>query len=380
MVQLSRMFVNTTVRTVVNLVNTDTSTVIEAVILFGFSLPISLFGLVSNVINIVVFLKIGVKDPVSVSLVGLFVADFVFLLLAFYRPVAELLVWSGAASSWVIHPKTVQVIAASYVSTFYLVSTLLTTYISLARCLCVALAFKFQRIFTLTQARLVVVSIYVFAGLSHVPQILAKTLVWRYKAHPDNTTSSFLVLTKSSNFESLWAFHNIVNRTVVPYSCLAICVLCLIVLSVKLRSASEFRSHATTATTTTTTTATPNSTRNRNTTATNCADDFSQTSEKPKTKPQTTTSNLNVKEIQLMKAVFLLCAIFVSTATIRAAMGLALAIFPQLQTHERYKNVHTICTSLVAAFMAFNCAVNFFIFYFFNTKYRQTLGVFYEKV
>ncbi|XP_005108164.1 uncharacterized protein LOC101860603 [Aplysia californica] len=337
----------------------DAFDIIQPIVVYGLSFPISVIGLVFNVINTAVFLKIGVNDSVSVSLVALFVADFVFLLLQAYRPIAQMLMKLGLTHTWSVHPTQIATFASSYISIFYLISTLLTTYIALARCLCVALAFRFQRIFTVNQARIVVVSVYIGALLSHIPPILSQRLVWRSKV---NTPKAILVVERVDHdtFESFSKLHNIVNRTLLPYSCLAICILCLIVLTVKLRSVSQFRANAT------------RSASKPDPRLSHGKHELDNNAEKEQI-TSSSPSALSIKEIQLIKAVFLLCAIFVCSASLRAALGIAVVWMPQLETEPRYRSLYAICMEIIGAFMVVNCAVNFIIFYHYNTSFRQTL-------
>ncbi|CAL1534040.1 unnamed protein product, partial [Lymnaea stagnalis] len=127
--------------------------------------PITGFGVVTNLLNILVFWRQGFKDGVNISMTTIACWDLLKcgtgLIHRMYGPVG--LVSTAAAISW----QNITFPVASYTPIFAgYVSYALTTYVSIERCLCVSKPFTVKALFTprLTFCAIATISIVVFGS------------------------------------------------------------------------------------------------------------------------------------------------------------------------------------------------------------------------
>ncbi|KAI8791212.1 G-protein coupled receptor frpr-1 [Biomphalaria glabrata] len=120
-------------------------------------LCLSCFGVVTNVLNAVVFIRQGLKDSVSISMMAITCWDLVKclsgLIHRMYGPLQ-------AISQWVSHIWLTYTYHAEFNSIFAgFVSYALTAYVSVERCLCVSMPLKVRSIVTVKLTLFMVVAI-----------------------------------------------------------------------------------------------------------------------------------------------------------------------------------------------------------------------------
>ncbi|CAL1541154.1 unnamed protein product, partial [Lymnaea stagnalis] len=138
----------------------EAKTILEIVFYFYFSGAISVMGTVANVINMTVFIKQGFSDSVNISLLGLAVADLGSLVT---------LIWMSVCfSPWFRHSdipfdaKDIQYLTAGWPHVcFARITSWITAFISLERCVCIALPLKVKQIITPRRTLYLVTSIFV---------------------------------------------------------------------------------------------------------------------------------------------------------------------------------------------------------------------------
>ena len=104
-------------------------------------------GVVANIINIIAFFKTGSKDNVTISLLALSMSDLSFLVVTSPHVavvgVDHLLEYRfGIWVKWLVDTSILWTPFYWYAFVFYDTSTLITVYISVVRCACIALPFK----------------------------------------------------------------------------------------------------------------------------------------------------------------------------------------------------------------------------------------------
>ena len=120
-------------------------------------LPLLAFGITANILNIAVYVKSGARDNVTVSFLALSISDLLFLaLLAPHITALSLddLIRRrmGVVFEWQVDPDILLYIFYWYAFVFYETSILITVYISVVRCACVAIPFKVKTTFTAKRA------------------------------------------------------------------------------------------------------------------------------------------------------------------------------------------------------------------------------------
>ncbi|GFR66945.1 chemosensory receptor B [Elysia marginata] len=120
---------------------------------------IGLFGICSNIINIIIFFKHRFHESMNVSLLGLSISDLCGVLaLEWFNMCTNPLVLDTGLP---IHPMGFQYATGGWPHvTFTRVTCIITVFIAIERCLCITAPLKVKRILTPKRALLVVLGIY----------------------------------------------------------------------------------------------------------------------------------------------------------------------------------------------------------------------------
>ncbi|XP_059151491.1 uncharacterized protein LOC131937831 [Physella acuta] len=133
---------------------------------------LSFLGIVANIVNIMVFLKQELGRPVTLSLLALCVAHLGASLALFW----ESFLYNPYLQKSAIPVRVdalIYLTAALPSAVFYRNSTLIHVYITLERCLCIAMPLKIKEIFTPNQSITTMAGIYLLSTLSILPMYLS---------------------------------------------------------------------------------------------------------------------------------------------------------------------------------------------------------------
>ncbi|CAG5115475.1 unnamed protein product [Candidula unifasciata] len=171
---------------------------INFVILTG---SISSLGVVFNIINIIVFIQLGFKDPLNISLLGLAIADTGSLLPMIWISICNNPLLAQQYSH--LNFQGIQHLTAGWPHVcFSRISSLLTAFITLERHLCVALPLKIKSIITPRRRINIVVSIFIISTVGVIPTYfgagLGPTLNWA----TNMTTIGLVYYTNGQNIEN----------------------------------------------------------------------------------------------------------------------------------------------------------------------------------
>ncbi|XP_005099259.1 uncharacterized protein LOC101858272 [Aplysia californica] len=321
------------------LIDYSTTILLTNIFLYGIWIPIVFSGIVTNIINTVVFVRIGMKDSVNVSFLALSISDLLYLSFNMICLIPSTLTFSGRPTKWLQSPYTLNSYIVWYAILFYDLSILITTYVAITRCCCVTLALKFRSFFTVSRTYTVLGVLSVVCLAFHIPMIASQNLQWQTDKKA-NTTK--LTLVRSDAFPDVQYFHDITNRNVVPYTCLAINITCLAALTLTLQSATQIR----------------------NKMAISASTDGNAGKR---------DSKLSTKDIQVVKAVSLVAAMFVYCSLLTTIKALVRRAIPDYDSRGQYRNLFQLTTGVVTIFTYLNATVNITVYYHFNTKYRQSL-------
>ncbi|KAK3748273.1 hypothetical protein RRG08_039525 [Elysia crispata] len=114
--------------------------------------PLLMFGIASNILNIVVYTKTGVRDNITVSFLALSISDRLYLVLLSPHLTVDALEHlvqyrMGRAIKWLVDYRILRYPFYWYAFTFYETSILINVYISVVRCACVAIPFTVKSMF-----------------------------------------------------------------------------------------------------------------------------------------------------------------------------------------------------------------------------------------
>ncbi|XP_005110483.1 uncharacterized protein LOC101845048 [Aplysia californica] len=172
---------------------------INTVVLSGL---VSIFGVISNLVNLTIFWRHGFRESINVGLTALAVSDLGTVI-------------SGAILSVCFNPlipysemrvnnRDVQYLVAAHPRfCFARITGLITVYITLERCLCVALPLHVKRILTPRRTFAVVVLIFTLIFLIETPIYMAHKLDWKFSYALNRSVISLVSRSNAAELENL---------------------------------------------------------------------------------------------------------------------------------------------------------------------------------
>ncbi|KAK3763822.1 hypothetical protein RRG08_050186 [Elysia crispata] len=290
---------------------------------------LGIMGLCTNIINIVVFYKMGLADGVTQNFFILSISDCCLSSLSLTSSVAYILyseVFDGLGGP----EYQAQVVygASILIGTFpQSVSLVTTVVIAVVRCCCVAIPLRVKLLMT---ARRQLAVILTFTSCSAVLLIYAFSPSRVIFVHNPLTNASFILIVDLKWYEYT-VFSNLSS-----YIGFIIVITCVIILTISLNKASNFRDK---------TTGGP------------------LTSVGEQTKDGSREARI-IKTVMFVSIVFILCYI---PAMVLTMIG---TLVEEFSLDGIYSNANLLNLMVMEMFIVINATVNIFIYYFFNTRYR----------
>ena len=294
------------------------------------------FGFVANVTNIVVFLKAGGKDNVTILLIALAVSDLTFLTLispTMWGFVIEALV---RPSPWPFDFTILFFLLYWPAFTAYDISAFISVSLGVIRCACVAMPLKFKLVFTKSRTLKWLLFLVVLAISLRIPVLTIHRLAWR----TDPATNVSALYLAAVNTVSMSRVLDIVNRGFVIYIAFIIMVACVLILNFKLYQASKIRRSFTASTS-------------------------EQTAERADAK------GLSSRDLQVVKSVVLVCSIFILAQVPYLTVSTARLIDPQFDSGNRLDAFFGIISQISVTCSYLNASLNIFVYYNYNSKFRS---------
>lgn len=210
---------------------------------------IAVAGIVFNILNMVVFSTLGLKDSMSAGLFSLSLTDFLVTSFQLESSVYYIIDLLYPASP-------IDVVAVGYfvfgflINTTYLLSCWITAMISVERCFCVASPFKVKQVFTRQRSIISVLITFAMYFLLNGPVYSIYKMEWqRYNGSINEYNSTetppltFLLYESGKKQEYLEIIFDISVRTCSPFISQAIVLVCAVWIRYSLNSSSKIRRH-----------------------------------------------------------------------------------------------------------------------------------------
>lgn len=324
---------------------------------------ISSIGMTTNILNITVYWRQGLGDSVNITFIALSLWDFNISLFSFltitctvidlYFPVPYVNVMS------------LQYVYVAYSrGLVYVLSTLVTVYLSIERCICIMFPFKVKDIFTTTRVVFINVFIAVFGVAFFSPVWATQGMRWAYDPARNR---SRLILYVSSNRRDIDLFVDTFTGMVLPTIAQFLIIICALFMIQGVKKSAKFRNQV-------------NHLNTSKSTTYNCKKESITTTTKLKSvKISNITTN---KDLKLTKVVTILALIFFVCNCPVFIVALLRALIPDIDVGKLQYNLYSVLYGAVYLFGSINASVNIFVYYNVSTKYRQVflgLGVFNLK-
>ncbi|KAK3752623.1 hypothetical protein RRG08_008766 [Elysia crispata] len=349
---------------------------------------LSVFGVFANIINIVVFIKQGFQDAMTVTLTGLAVADLgiatcaVWLSIC-YNPLFQQLELPFLPLQIVYLTAGLPRLSCSRVSSWVLA---LATF---ERCLCIAMPFKVREIITPGRSLAFVIGVFITMTASVAPIFYTSRTAQKFD---EVANRSYLVLSFTEDREKVDSIAFAIGVTFSVCSFVAVAV-CTAVLVYSLNKTSKWRESAM---------ATDKEQGGKPTgrlqveisedvssdasTKTSVASLSAEVSEKdhrsaPSSNGSTTAAQVkkrgakevSAKNKRASKMVSLISIIFIVCYLPNTINQLVMSLVPDYAKNGRYINTNQVFWSIGFVAESFNCSVNIFMYYTMSTKYRSTI-------
>ncbi|XP_005112295.1 uncharacterized protein LOC101847008 [Aplysia californica] len=294
-------------------------------VLSAISFSVTVFGILSNICNIVVFVGLGVLETAtSVTLFALSVSDLLFLLILFVFWTFRFLNNLGVSQTTQGIPITYFVYQfLQYFRMAYTLSELFTVYLAVQKCCCVALPFRFKLIFTPYKS-LATLSIIVIAVFAFYAPLFFSMGLQQVVDLTQNTTRYIPWFSEDREVIVSTVFHTIMNL-LVPTAGQVIVAVCLVVLTQKLRETTKFRQ------------------------ASEMLEPKVEGSKVKKSKVKD-SSKLSGKELRAVQSVVVLVVMFIVCNLPTVLTQYATYIEPEFDDFRRYSAIYSLeCSSWCAA-------------------------------
>ncbi|XP_005091769.1 thyrotropin-releasing hormone receptor-like [Aplysia californica] len=305
---------------------------------------ISIMGVVGNAINIAVFIKMGLKDTVNISLLGLAAADmcssFLLILIGqFYSPLMASKDLSFIASE-------VEYLSFGWPRVYFTrcVSGI-TAFVAFERCLCITFPLKVKTLITPKRSVIAVVSIYVIMALSVMPTYLSTRLGYKFDETRNRTVYGLLLNDNRQTIDGI-AFVMGVFLALTSFIWAFVCACVLIYFLTRQNFPGSKLS------------ADPNSATSNAT--------FNKESRIAKSK-------------QAGKMVFLITVIFVLCYIPSNMLQLTMALVSDFNKGGYYINLRQVCWALGNFMEAVNSSVNIFMYLRMSSRYKASFLTVFPK-
>ncbi|BFZ17956.1 hypothetical protein BsWGS_20995 [Bradybaena similaris] len=301
---------------------------------------VSALGLVGNAINIQTFIAMKLEDGVTVSFLVLSLSDECFTLTMFLRGASSIFYTAEMALNYTfwfpVEPYAIYIFFVNFGIVMYVMTVLTTTFLAVARCMCVARPLHFKNAFTRRRCIIILSCFAVFTIVSYLPIYANMGLLYQYDSRINATRPSLWISPNREIIKDvIWA----VRDTFLPIITQFIVIVCVIVMANSLRESNKFRQ----------------SSRVDRT-----------LSEKDKD-----AGKLGKKDMQVVKQVAIISCVYIVCNMPKIVFNIAGIIESDLTVDKYLQNMYLVTLSIAEFFQIFNSSINVFIYYKYNSKFKS---------
>lgn len=292
---------------------------------------IGLFGITTNIVNILIFCSQGFNNTVNIGFLALAISDLCCLFTLEWISVCMNPFFVGSGIPWVV-PEVMYLSGGWPHVCFSRITSYITLYITAERYLCVALPMKMKEMVTPRRTTLILILIFTANLATLIPEYTTSYFHWKTDPDGSNATAIGLVFTSSrKNLKGIcFVIHSLLSTT----SFFGVVVF-TVVLVIKLRKSSEWRKKATSG--------------------------------------HGNARSISTREQKTVKMVALIASVLILCNTPGAIVSMATFIVgPELSVTGKYINVCISVWSIACSFQTVNSSVNVFFYYNMSSKYKQT--------
>ncbi|CAL1539337.1 unnamed protein product, partial [Lymnaea stagnalis] len=335
-----------------------------------------------NWTNIIIYLKLRLKDSISICFFVLSCTDLVCVMFLIVSDTALMLA-EIFRERWRVDGEDLCWFLMYYYGAVYDVSQGITTFIAVQKCWCVALPFRFKDTFTTTRTS-VILTIVCFSILSiRLPIFSTQDMVEMVDPFANRTL--FKLWTSGIRAQAYSAVGLI--SLVFTTTCQVTVVFCLVVLASGLRASSKFRNSSTSVNSE----QTSSELKNRKTKSNGKLSKIFSQSDKLGSKNRTANvqhdainsvknaeissapgpvNNISRKELQALQSATFVSVLFVVCNTFKLLDYYVILCLPDFSPFGRYVNTYMLANEYRFTIEAVHMAFNILVYLKFNTRFR----------
>lgn len=300
------------------------------IIMFNFwgpGLGMSIFGILTNILNIITFLKQSLQDAVNISLLGLAISDLGSLFTIFMANICFLPPFQALDLPFV--PMDFMYMWAWLHIMLTRVTAWITAYVTFERCLCIAYPLKVKVIVTPRRTVIYIVVLYVLMLASVVPVYYSAKATLVLDPIRNKTLHGISLSTDRNDIETV----SFVVNNLVPTSAFVTVIVCTIILVQKLKSKAKWR---------------------RQSTGVGQAD------------------NLTDRDTKVIKMVVLISTVFILCYSPGAVVFIWVMVDPEMRIDGKHVDLLYANFSTLFHLESINASVNIFIYLRMSSRYKNS--------
>ncbi|GFR84864.1 chemosensory receptor A [Elysia marginata] len=313
------------------------------VLKFCLNPALSVCVLSTNIVNMVVFYKMGLKDGVTQNFFILSLSDGTWGLLALAYNVSYIM-WQSNARGGRLSTMTVAMVTSAGVNLPMNVSMVTTVVIAVVRCCCVAMPLQVKHVITARRQLVVIAVCVAFMTGAFIYVALAYKIVWRHNPHVNR---SQFMLEFTEDILVRISFNDI-YRGILFNTSMCVTVVCIVILVISLRQSSRFQTQASVSSDTEVN--------------------------------QKRTAGFSNRDRQVVKTVAVVLVMFTLGNVPSVLWSVLRQVVPGFRVMGRYERSNELFYMFSETMGVLNAGTNMFVYYFYNTRFRTAfLAVFQRK-
>lgn len=309
---------------------------------------IDIFGVIANIINIVVFSKVGFSDSVTVALFGLAISDLGYLFLVLVSQILDLL--DGTVGLHPFEPLKNLAYQVLWINNlFYDITTVITVYNAVQKCACVAIPLMFKSVFTRGRAMKIVGGIYCVVIIYYIPTLISPGSTTTFDPVENRTRLGYYYHPSRKLVMDIFL---VLNRIVLPFVAQIVVLFCTVILSVNLKRALRKR-------------------RSISKRESSDEDEHVASKEQPRR---------NTKELRVIQTVILVSTIFVICNLPDILITFTAMFYKEFNDQRKYESTYKLCSAIQDIFSVSNSAVNIVVYLKYSSKYRKKFVAIFGKI
>ena len=230
-----------------------------------------------------------------------------------------------------------------YIIIFYDTSMLITVYIAVVRCCCVAIPLKFKGVFTKSRTVVAIVVIVICAVLMRLPTLITQKIVKDFDVSNNRTVYR---LQYTADRDLAITVNDIMNRSVIWWLAMSTMSVCVVILAVSLRSSSKFRKSA-------------------------------QETSTPSSEKATSQTS---RDVRVVKMVVVITVLYLSLSLPSTLYSLVRRLVPSFNSEQGQTRVFGMVAqaSYLCGFL--NATLNTLVYYRANSRYKAIVISFFAKI